>query len=497
MTFDLAATARRLPVLVVDDDPDHVEIVRRVLSRHDSAFEVTHVQDGAACLEALTRQPYAVVLLDYSLPRMNGLEVLEHIRRLDISVPVVMVTGQGNERIAVEAMKSGAIDYVMKTSGYFTTLPTVLGKVLKQHELAQENTRLYQEAQRQEARLRQILNSTSDGIVLLDGEGRVMCSNRQAGELLGFDADGAAGVRLVALLEGNGEAGGGERADRPPRAPFASLEGAAEGDLELRSGARVLRWTTRPTADPSGAPLGSTVTFRDVTQERQVSRLKSDFVSFVAHQLRTPLSGIKWMLELATGESNGGSMLASCIHDAAQSADRLIAMVNDLLNVSTLETGSLTVAAEPIPLGDVTREVLEELSGLIDERRHRVTVDGAEDAPPVVVDRQLFRQVILNLVSNAMQYTPAGGAITIRMFRSDDSACWEIRDTGIGIPAEAQGRLFEKFYRAENALTVDTDGTGLGLYIVRLILKLFDGRVSCHSEEGRGSTFLVTLPLAR
>ena len=138
----------RIAVLLVEDDADQAEVVARTLRRQDAPFVVTRVGDGPACLEALTRQSYTIVLLDYSLPRLSGLEVLAEIRRRGESVPVVMVTGQGDERVCVEAMRAGAADYVIKSTGYLTTLPTVIRKVLKQHELALENARLYAQAQR-------------------------------------------------------------------------------------------------------------------------------------------------------------------------------------------------------------------------------------------------------------------------------------------------------------------------------------------------------------
>jgi len=162
-----AVTAdERIAVLLVDDDPDQAEVVVRTLRRQDSRFEVTPVGDGPACLEALTRQSYAIVLLDYSLPRLSGLEVLGEIRRRGEAVPVVMVTGQGDERVAVEAMRAGAADYVIKTTGYLTTLATVIRKVLKQHELALENARLYAEAQRSLAELQAAQEKLVEGATL-------------------------------------------------------------------------------------------------------------------------------------------------------------------------------------------------------------------------------------------------------------------------------------------------------------------------------------------
>jgi signal transduction histidine kinase len=133
-------------VLLVEDDRDQAELVRRTLARQDPSFEVSVVGDGPACLEALGRERPSVVLLDFSLPKMDGLQVLAEIQKRAAPVPVIMVTGQGDERVAVEAVKAGAFDYVIKTPGYLTTLPTVISKVLKQHELARENARLYEEA---------------------------------------------------------------------------------------------------------------------------------------------------------------------------------------------------------------------------------------------------------------------------------------------------------------------------------------------------------------
>jgi PAS domain S-box-containing protein len=229
-------------------------------------------------------------------------------------------------------------------------------------------------------------------------------------------------------------------------------------------------------------------------QTQDTLRMRNDFVSFVTHQLRTPLSGIKWMLELA-GEAGDPQETTSYIRDAHESADRLIGLVNDLLDASRLESGKLRVALELVPLRPLTDAVLDDLATLVHEKHHTVTVDSAPELPDVTSDPQLLRQVLMNLISNAIKYTPSGGAIAIRMGQDGRNLRWSIRDSGIGIPQASTARLFEKFYRADNVHTVDTEGTGLGLYLVRLIVERFGGTVACESEEGRGTTFTVTLPL--
>ena len=171
--------------------------------------------------------------------------------------------------------------------------------------------------------------------------------------------------------------------------------------------------------------------------------------------------------------------------------------MNELLDISRLERGKLTVSTQPVDLVTMTREVLAETDVLVQERRHRVSVStGDHPLPAVRADAQLLRQVVMNLVSNAIKYTPEGGAIEVRFERDGDTLRWSIRDSGIGIPRSSQARLFEKFYRAENVSTLETEGTGLGFYLVRLIMEQLDGRVWCESEEGAGSTFRFTLPLA-
>ena len=485
-------TATKIRVLLVDDDADHAALVRRTLERQGT-YAVTHVPDGAACLDALNHEPFAVVLLDYSLPRMNGLEVLARIGQRGLGLPVVMATGQGDERIAVDAMNAGAIDYVMKTSGYFATLPTVLNKVLKQHELAEDNARLYAESQRQHARLSQIFDSTSDGIALVSGTGEVLWANRPAAQFLGSTCEALQGRSLMELV----------RAACEPRAEHMAdaLEGlfttraSGEGDLEL-TGERTLHWIGQPTDD--GQLLrGFTITFQDVTREREIGRLKSDFVSFAAHQLRTPLSGIRWMLELAGEEEGLSPALASCIADAAGSAARMLGMVNDLLDVSRLESGLIVSAARETNLAELSRAVLAELAPQIAQKKHEVTMSSTPEADGgcVLVDDQLLKQAMVNLVSNAVKYTPPGGHITVTLGDEDGRLSWLVRDDGIGIPDRDKEKIFEKFYRADNATAVDANGRGLGLYMVRLIITRSGGRLHWTSEEGRGTTFGFTLPL--
>jgi PAS domain S-box-containing protein len=256
-------------------------------------------------------------------------------------------------------------------------------------------------------------------------------------------------------------------------------------------------WTATPKLDEQVIyAVAHDTTDRKILEQQtqETLKMRNDFVSFVTHQLRTPLSGIKWMLELAK-ETEDREEKASYVEDARESADRLIGLVNDLLDVSRLESGKLQVSLEPVRLRQLTYDVLADVATLVREKNHELDIQCEPDVPIAMLDLQLLRQVILNLASNAIKYTPAGGRIEIRIRREGSALHWSIRDSGIGISEESQKRLFEKFFRADNAHTVDTEGTGLGLYLVRLIVERLGGTIACESEVGRGTLFHFTLPL--
>jgi len=211
--------------------------------------------------------------------------------------------------------------------------------------------------------------------------------------------------------------------------------------------------------------------------------------------LRTPLSGIKWMLELANDAMDSPEERQSYIQDARTSTDRLINLVNDLLNISRLERGRLELTLRDLDLAGMTRDIVAEMAPLTAAKNLALSIDAAADLPRVQGDSQLLRQAILNLVSNAVKYTPSGGTIQIQIAHDGDRVMWSVKDTGIGIPRDEIGKLFGKFYRAGNALAVETEGTGLGLYLVRLIVERLGGRVWCQSTEGAGSKFHFALPV--
>jgi PAS domain S-box-containing protein len=247
-----------------------------------------------------------------------------------------------------------------------------------------------------------------------------------------------------------------------------------------------------------GRFLGRLYSFRDVTQERELDRMKTEFVSQVSHELRTPLTAIKGFTELLldedAGEVNGEQK--EYLGIVKSNVDRLVALINDLLDISRIESGRIRLKLEPIDLAEIIRSVSTTMRPLIEGKDQTLALEVEPDLPPARGDHDRVVQVLTNLISNAYKYTPAGGALRVEAGRRDGLLHVAVTDNGIGIPAEDVPKLFTRFFRVDSSLTREIGGTGLGLSIVKSIVELHGGTISVDSEPGKGSTFDFALPIA-
>jgi PAS domain S-box-containing protein len=338
-----------------------------------------------------------------------------------------------------------------------------------------------------ETRYKGLVESAFDGVLVHRG-GIVETANQSFGSMCGYSVEEMTGKPLMNIVAPEAWKEVQSQIEKSIETPYESVALTKDG--------------TRINIEVAGKKClfhgkqARITAVRNISERKEAERMKSEFVSFVTHQLRTPLAGIKWMLELAADETSAPDEIKDCVRDARASADRLIRLVNELLNISRVEQGKLALEPRDVDLWKLTSGVLAEMTPLIRERGHIVSLESGAGVSAVFADPELVRQVVLNFISNAVKYTQPGGTISIRMLREGGSVGWEIKDTGIGIPQEAKAKMFQKFYRAGNAHSIETEGMGLGLYFVRLIVEKMGGNVSFESEEGQGSTFYFTLPLA-
>ncbi|MFA6909408.1 MAG: HAMP domain-containing sensor histidine kinase, partial [Patescibacteria group bacterium] len=230
---------------------------------------------------------------------------------------------------------------------------------------------------------------------------------------------------------------------------------------------------------------------------KEIDQMKNEFISVASHQLRTPLSAIKWVLKMMM-DGDVGTLNAEqqdLLAKGYQSNERMILLINDLLNVSRIEEGRFQYRFSHQDLHPIIQRVIDEMSGDIRVRGVKFTyTPPAMPFPRVYVDEQKMHLVVQNMIDNAIKYTPKGGSITVAMRQQKDRVEFSVTDTGAGIPVRQQDRIFSKFFRADNVIRMQTEGSGLGLFIVKNIVESHHGEVSFESKEGIGSTFRFTLP---
>lgn len=229
----------------------------------------------------------------------------------------------------------------------------------------------------------------------------------------------------------------------------------------------------------------------------EASRMKSEFISIVSHQLRSPLSIFKWTLEAAErGVKNGSQQnLNNFLMTFRGATESMIRLVNSLLEVSRIEAQSLVLKKERGSLAELTRRVLKDVQTYAEASNLKIEFEPQPNLPEILADRDRLLMVIHNLVDNAIRYSKGGGAIAISIKKESSLLEWQVRDRGIGIPTSQQKYIFQKFFRAVNGSRYQTEGNGIGLYIAKELIEALGGKIGFKSEEGKGSTFWFTIPL--
>jgi PAS domain S-box-containing protein len=352
---------------------------------------------------------------------------------------------------------------------------------------ALSSAELYQSVALEKERSVAILSNIADGIVAIDRDGKVVLWNAAAERITGVPAEEA--------LE---------------RTPSEVLQRDLESDRESPAGERLLSirrggediWLSLTEAimhDPAGAVAGRIFAFRDISAERVVEQMKSEFVSNVSRELRSPLTSIYGFAEtllrddVLFGEEERSTFLGYI----ASEAGRLTAIVDRLLAVARLDSGDLQVQLAPTDVSAVVSEVVASAKQSLALEGHEFVLDLPSEPLAVTADRDKLRQIVTDLVENAVKYSPGGGTVRVAARRRDDTVEVSVDDEGIGIPEAEQGRIFAKFYRAETGgRDLASAGTGLGLFIAKELLAAMRGRIWVRSREGEGSSFAFSLPLS-
>jgi PAS domain S-box-containing protein len=346
-----------------------------------------------------------------------------------------------------------------------------------------------QKAEEEKNKTATVITNLADGLLLFDVENKLSLINSQAEKMLNLKKEDVVGKTILELTSYPAAESISNLLQRETSKIFRE-------EIELQKNL-VLEVTTTQVI-MGKEQLGTLVILHDVSREKLVERMKTEFVSLVAHQLRTPLSAIKWTVRILLDRELGEitKEQQDFLEKIYQANERMISLINDLLNVARIEEGRyiykpILVSIELL-VQSVVNSYKEQLEGkgiVFDLKRPE------RPLPQVLIDAEKMTLTVQNLLANAILYTPKGGSVTISLKCVNNEVEFSIKDTGVGIPRDQQERIFTKFFRGTNVLRMETEGTGLGLFIAKNVVEAHGGRIWFESKEGQGSTFYFTLPI--
>jgi two-component system phosphate regulon sensor histidine kinase PhoR len=334
---------------------------------------------------------------------------------------------------------------------------------------------LFDDLRKRKEEMDNIMASMQEGLLVLDRTGKIMLANRSAKGIIGQEAlEGKYFWEVVRMT------------------PFVDLMRRVKEEKESRT-EEVLFGEKNILCRAAFLPAqdGVVVTLHDITEMQNLARIKKDFVLNVAHELRTPLTAIKGYAE--TLEDEAGDRGGHYVQTIIRHTDRLIRVVEDLISLATLEEKGVAFEIEKVSLKEIAENVIKIFEPRVKEKNLDLRLEAAADLPPVDGDPFRLEQMLVNLIDNAVKYTEKGG-VRVGLKKESGGVAIEVVDSGIGIPEEEQGRVFERFYVVDKSRSRKAGGTGLGLSIVKHIVLLHGGRIELKSTPGVGSTFRVFLP---
>ncbi len=527
-------------ILIVDDDPALLQALPEALSLRIEGLTIDTSDSAKTALEQIANTDYDAIITDIKMPGMDGLALLTRIKELRPDTPTLLITGHGEHDLAVQALRGGAYDFIQKPIEREYLVASLrraiqarqLSRQVQEQRLALERhaTLLEQTVQeraqhlleanrakdalltqveglaeqlrRHVAELDTIIESMADGVYVCDASGKIVRVNANGAALLGLPIERARQTLterretdIFRYLDGTSI----------PRDEFPldqALQGITRTDYRLMvrrydSGEdRQVRVSAAPIRNSAGEIVGAVALASDITQLYQLERQKDEFLSIASHELRTPLTSMKMLTQLTRRQSErAGSSVSGHMERMERAITRMEQLISDLLDVSRIEAGKLTMRLEPCRLSDLCQQIVDEQAAATGRT---IRFAAPEESLEVEVDADRIGQVLTNLLSNALKYSPASAPVTLSLTHEGETVILCVRDQGQGIPAEELPHIFDRFYRVPGIEVQSGSGIGLGLglHICREIVERHGGHIWAESTVGQGSAFSVALPVA-
>ncbi len=481
-------------ILIVDDEKVIREGVERALA--GLGYSVAKADSGERGLEMIRAEAYDIVLLDLMMPGIDGFTVLNWIKENQPLIEVIVITGFATVSKAVTAMKQGAFDFVGKpfTPDYIRiVVAKAVAKLRLQAEteqLREERTLSLEAINKEQSRLKTVFGCMVEAVIITDKEGVVVHHNPAAISILEIQTDPVVGKSLASSI----------RDTAAVEMILEAIDKAGVVTREFPPGSisrRYLRAHCSPVKAHGGAVLGSVTVFEDISTHKEIDRMKSDFVAMVAHELKSPLASIEQMIyALQVGCKYEALHSCNSLHNRMIVRTRdLLQLIENLLNLSKLESGTVVFHLEPIKGHEILADIVEIVTPQAEGKGLNLLFRPCQEDWWFNVDYDHIRSAFLNIVSNAVKYTPEGGTIEISTSLSGGLASLVVKDSGIGIGKEDLQHIFDRFFRVKGKATRHITGSGLGLSLVKKVVEAHKGYIDVQSDLGAGTTFTLRFPV--
>ena len=486
--------AKKTHVLVVDDEKVVRDGCRRVLSGR--GYEISTAENGFQALEILGAEHIDILLLDLKMPVLSGEEVLERTRDTHPDIPVIVITGHGTVDTAVECMKKGAYDFITKPFQIDQFLLTIERAADKRHlelkakQFEAENVRNLYDLNLEKSRLKTIINCMANGVMVTNRNLEVVLNNPALMRLMEITEKPKSPAPISEIITDE------DLVDTLKKLLNGETPEAESISQEFRIKHNTLRALSAPAIDPDGAIAGTVTVLEDITAFKQLDEMKSDFVNMVAHELRSPLVAIRQLNSVLLEGLAGplGEKQQDFVKRGVVKIDSLLNLINDLLDIAKLEAGKFIQHRVPTDIGNIIKEILELMEPRA-QKQHILLSHHLENLKPVQADPKRIEEIFNNLISNAINYSPQGGRVTVSAKGLGGYMEIRVEDTGVGITKEELPKIFDKFYRVKNPKTRQVIGTGLGLAIVKGVVDAHQGSIQVESVPDKGTTFKILLPV--
>lgn len=472
-------------ILVIDDEERIREACTVVLNDHGCT--VSSAEDGEKGLEMISSNHFDIVLVDLMMPTISGFDVLSEVRKNHPDTVVIVITGYATLEHSIEAMKKGAFDFIPKP---FTPdqLRAVVDKSL-------QYTNALQDIAESKSRLRVLVNRLTEGVLTTDSNKLIVQANRAFLHMMGYHGEDVIGRNVESVIENSDLL---ETIDKTLAMTPATF-GEVTNELTIQNEDGDTYYSSRcsPFRSESGSNLGTITVLHDITAVKKMDQMKSDFVSLVSHEIRSPMNSLLMQLKIIMDGLAGDvtEKQQEILERASGKILNLNNLVSELLDLSRIESGLIGHEKELVDIEILLSEQQKFHTPYGAEKNITIELDIADSLPSILANQQNIEEIFSNLITNAIKYSPEETTVTICAEVENKYLKIQVKDNGFGIEKDDLKNVFGRFYRVKNSATREIHGTGLGLAIVKSIVESHHGRISVDSELGRGSTFTVLLPL--